>query len=314
MRVVPLILKKFLFYALTLLLVSLFSFSLFALSPGDTATLIARQRLGGELPPPQVIEGVKRELDLDVPLHKLYLKWVSNYLKGDWGRSFLTGEPVFKLIMKSLSKTFHLALLTFAISFPTALLTGMISALRSGGRTDTLLLFILSLLDSIPTFFLGLTLMMLLGVRAKVFKITLSGAILPALTLSASYMATTSRIARNSIIRVLQERFVLTAKAKGLPRKQIFIRHVLRNALIPIVTYGGLEFAWLLQGSAVVERLFGWPGIGNLTVEAALSKDLPLLQGCITTMGAVFIGINMLTDLIYAIINPEVMKLHADAS
>ncbi|MDK2870652.1 MAG: peptide/nickel transport system permease protein [bacterium] len=309
MKAVRIILKKASIYLTTFILLSMFSFYLFFVFPGDPATLIARHKMGGEIPPPQIVENLKRELKLNVSPYRLYIKWLRDFIQGDWGKSFLTGEPVLKEIKRHFVMTLYLTISTFAIAFPLSLITGVIAALKEGKRMDNLVLLFLITLDSTPSFFLGLTLMMLLGVKLRILPIagsnSLKNAILPALTLSASYVAVTSRITRNSIIKTLKEEFILFAKAKGLPKWQIFRRHVFRNAMIPIVTYAGLELAWLFQGSAVVEKLFGWPGIGSLTVEAAMYKDLPLLQGCLMSIGTVFILINGITDLLYIAINPQ---------
>jgi len=295
---------------MTLFTLSVVSFLLFLIAPGDPATLIAWERMGGEFPPEEVVEAVKEELGLDVPPHVLYFKWLWMYLSRDWGKSFVTGQPVVELIADRFPMTLFLALAAFAIAFPISLLTGFLAGIKKDTSTDALILLGLSLIDSLPSFFLGILLMILFAVKLHILPAAGSSIpeslILPALTLSAGYIAVTSRITRASVVDTLSKDYILTAMAKGLRRREILLRHVVRNSLIPVITYAGLELAWLLEGSVIVETLFAWPGIGSLLANAIMSKDLPVIQACVIIIGGLFITINTFTDFLYHVINPEV--------
>jgi peptide/nickel transport system permease protein len=302
--------KKFFISLATLFALSLVSFLLFLIAPGDPATLVAWERMGGEFPSPEIVEAVKEELGLDVPPHILYLKWLWMYLNGDWGRSFVTGQPVLELIADRFPMTALLAITAFLIAFPISLLTGFLAGIKKGSIADTMILVGLSLIDSLPSFFLGIVLMIVFAVKLHILPAagynSFENLILPAITLAAGYVAVTSRVTRASVVETLSKDYILTAKSKGLGKWLIIRRHVLRNSLIPVITYAGLELAWLLEGSVIVETLFAWPGMGSLLTGAILSKDLPVIQACMIVIGGLFITINAITDVLYTIINPEV--------
>jgi len=304
------ILRKTLSFTLTLFTLSLISFLLFTLTPGDPALLIAKERMGGELPTPEVFEKIKKELNLDAPLFIIYIDWLKRYLKGDWGRSFVTNQPVLSLIMDRFKMTLLLALTSFIISFPLSLISGILAGIRKGSKIDYAISIISMVLDSIPALFLGLNLMMIFGVKLHLLPVAGSSSIkniaLPAITLSAGYIAATSRITRASVIETLSKDYIITARAKGIGKSLILKKHVLRNSLVPVVTYAGIELAWLLEGSVIVETLFSWPGIGSLLAEATLAKDLPIIQGCLILFGLIFLTISGSTELIHMLINPEV--------
>ncbi|SDN43640.1 peptide/nickel transport system permease protein [Desulfonauticus submarinus] len=301
--------RRLFLFILTLILLSIVSFSLFLLTPGDPADLIAWQRMGGEFPPPEVVEKVREELNLNASPFVLYTRWLKNYLHGNWGRSFVSGEEVSKLVKERFFMTCILAFFAFLISLPISISTGFICGIYRNKLIDTVLLVILSLCDALPNFFLGIVLMIIFSIQLGILPA--AGAempkclILPAFTLAVGYIAVISRVTRVSVINVLTKEYILFAQSKGLGRWLIFKRYIFRNALIPVITCIGLELGWLLEGSVIVETIFGWPGLGMLLENALLSKDLPVIQACIIVVGFVFALINLLTDISYFVINPE---------
>jgi peptide/nickel transport system permease protein len=282
--------------------VSLAVFLMVHLIPGDPAALIA----GNEATRADV-ENVRQSLGLDRPLPVQYVSFVGKALTGDLGKSFRTGRPVLEEIMPRYLNTMALG----AIALGIAVLLGMASGIVSAVRRHTAFALLLSLAGvSMPTFFLGLLLMLVfsvwLGWLPLSGKDTWLHYILPAITLSTASIAIVSRVMHASLIEVLHEDYVRTARAKGQRESLVIWRHAVRNALIPVVTVAGLQLGYLLGGAVVTETVFAWPGLGRLLVQSILARDFPVVQAAVLLLATTFVAINLLTDLIYGLLDPRI--------
>ncbi|MCL0057621.1 ABC transporter permease [Dehalococcoidales bacterium] len=292
-----------------LLGVSVITFSMIHLVPGDPAEIIAMERYGEEITA-ETIEFVRTELGLDQPVYIQYFRWLTNVLQGDLGYSFRTDRPVLDEILTRLPATIQLALAGMLVALIIAIPVGVISATRQYSAVDNLSMFGALLGVSIPNFWLGLLLIMFFSVHLGWLPVFGRGGIehliLPALTLGTGMAAITTRLIRSSMLEVLGQDYIRTARAKGLKEKVVIYKHALKNAMIPVVTIVGLQFAFLLEGAVIVEMIFAWPGIGRLLVDSIFARDFMLIQGCILFIAAMFVLVNLLVDLSYAYLDPKI--------
>jgi ABC-type dipeptide/oligopeptide/nickel transport system permease component len=288
-----------------LLGVSLAVFAMVHLIPGDPAALIA-----GTDATRADVENVRQSLGLDRPLPAQYLAFVGKALTGDFGQSFRTGRAVLDEIVPRYLNTVALGALALLIAVVIGMATGIVSAVRRHTVFDNTAL-VLSLAGvSMPTFFLGLLLMLVFSVWLNWLplsgKDTWAHYILPAITLSTASIAVISRIMHASLIEVLGEDYVRTARAKGQRESLVIWRHAVRNALIPVVTVAGLQLGYLLGGAVVTETVFAWPGLGRLLVQSILARDFPVVQAAVLLLATTFVVINLVTDLIYGLLDPRI--------
>ncbi|CPR15898.1 ABC transporter permease subunit [Brenneria goodwinii] len=288
-----------------LLVVSLLVFGFIKLLPGDPARIYAGADASIE-----AVESARQQLGLNDPLPQQYVNWLGGLFKGDLGVTYRTQQPVTEVIGNSFMPTMWLALAGFAWSVVLGLLVGVISALRRGKWQDwTLMSFAIGGI-SMPPFWLGLLLIQFVAMPFGVFSVSgfnqPSDIILPALTLGASVAAVMARFTRSAFLEVSQEDYVRTARSKGLRNRLIVWKHVMRNALIPVITMLGLQFGFLLGGSIVVESVFSWPGLGWLLIESIKTQDQPVIQALVMLFVFEFIVINLLVDLLYAVVNPAI--------
>jgi peptide/nickel transport system permease protein len=289
--------------------VSVITFSMMHLVPGDPAEVIAMERYGEEITA-ETIEHVRRELGLDQPIYVQYSRWLSNVLHGDLGYSHRTDRPVLDEILTRLPATIQLALAGMLVSLIIAIPVGTISATRQYSAADNISMFGALLGVSMPNFWLGLLLIMFFSVHLGWLPVFGRGSIehliLPAVTLGTGMAAITTRLIRSSILEVLGQDYIRTARAKGLKEKVVIYKHTLKNAMIPVVTIVGLQFASLLEGAVIVEVIFAWPGIGRLLVDSIFARDFMLIQGCILFIAAMFVLVNLLVDISYAYLDPKI--------
>lgn len=289
--------------------VSVITFSMMHLVPGDPAEVIAMERYGEEITA-ETIEHVRRELGLDQPIYVQYSRWLSNVLHGDLGYSHRTDRPVLDEILTRLPATIQLALAGMLVSLIIAIPIGTISATRQYSAADNISMFGALLGVSMPNFWLGLLLIMFFSVHLGWLPVFGRGSIehliLPAVTLGTGMAAITTRLIRSSILEVLGQDYIRTARAKGLKEKVVIYKHTLKNAMIPVVTIVGLQFASLLEGAVIVEVIFAWPGIGRLLVDSIFARDFMLIQGCILFIAAMFVLVNLLVDISYAYLDPKI--------
>lgn len=293
----------------TLLGISLISFSLLHIFPGDPAEFIVSVRYGIE-PTKDIVEKIRIEMGLNKPLIVQYFEWLSKALRGDFGLSWAEGKPVIDVIMKRLPNSAELFFTTFAISAIFALILGIISTIYKDRAMDHICRIYSLLGISIPSFWLGLVLIWIFSVQLHLLPAfgccELKHLILPVLTWSFSFMAIKTRFVRASLLEELSKEYITTARAKGLPERIVVLRHALRNALIPIITYFSLSIHHLIIGSIMVEVVFSWPGLGSLLVESVFKRDFPVVQALVFLSGVLMIFVNLIVDLFYAIIDPRV--------
>ncbi|MED4784677.1 nickel ABC transporter permease [Brevibacillus choshinensis] len=289
----------------TLLIVSMIVFLFLHLIPGDPAQLLAGQDASVE-----DIENTRIKLGLDKPLYEQYWHFITGMLKGELGESFRTQEPVLSMIAERILPTLHLTFFSMVWAIVLGLLFGVISATRRGKWQDTTTMVLAVAGISMPSFWLGMMLIDLFAVKLgwlpSAGNRTFIHVILPAITLGSGIAAVIARFTRTSLLETLREDYVRTARAKGAREWRIVWSHALRNALIPIVTMTGMQFGLLLGGSIVVETVFSWPGIGRLLIDSLLFRDYPVIQAEILLFVFQFMVINLLVDVTYALINPQI--------
>lgn len=275
------------------------------LIPGDPVEILL-----GETALPADRESLRTELGLDKPLLEQYQNFLLGILKGDLGRSVQQRKQVGRLILDRYPATLQLTGAAMVVSIVIALPAGILCGLRQYSLWDHSTMFFALLGVSMPTFWLGPLLIWVFSIQFGLLPVSGRGGVehlvLPAITLGASMAAIVARMTRSSVLEVLGEDFVVAARAKGLSEKRVVLKHVLRNALLPILTVVGLQFGALLAGSIITETIFSWPGLGTLTVQAIQARDYPLVQGCVLVIALSYVFVNLLTDFLYAWIDPRI--------
>jgi len=290
----------------TLLLLTVIVFLMVQLVPGDPAAIF----LGEERSTPELLERVRRDMGLDQPLYVQYLTYMGNLLRGNMGESLFNDQPVLEQILAAMPYTLTLALSALAISTVLGVSLGIISALKHNSWIDTAAMGLALIGVSMPVFWLGLLLIQVFSVHLRWFpplgQGSLDRLVLPALTLGLLSSATLARLVRSSMLDVLNDDYIRTARAKGLRKHTIVVRHALRNALIPAVTVMGLQFGGLLSGAVITETIFARIGLGRMYVESILNKDITMIQGLTLVLAVMIMLINILVDLSYAALDPRI--------
>ena len=299
------LLQRFMLTLPALWLVLTLVFLMIHIVPGDPV----EQMLGEGAAPGQIAE-LRHALNLDQPLFVQYGHYLKQLVHADLGQSFKFQAPVRRIIFERYPATLKLAFLALVVCAAIAIPAGVLAAHRRGRAPDRAVgLFTLFGL-AFPNFALGPVLILLFSIELGLLPVSGRGGplyyVLPAATLGAALAAILTRMVRSSMLEELSSDYVRTARAKGLPMRAVLFRHAFRNALIPIITILGLQFGTLLAGTIVTETIFSWPGIGRLTVQAISARDYPLLQGCILVIAVSYVLVNLLTDMLYAIIDPRV--------
>ena len=273
--------------------------------PGDPARLYAGQDATGQ----EIIE-VRERFGLDRSLFEQFGLYMVNLARGDLGRSFRANRPVSELLGRYFPPTLYLSLAAISLATLLGVSLGVAAAVRRNSLSDLSITTLSILGISTPSFFLGLLLIYIfavyLGVLPVAGRVSPRGLVLPTLTLAASSLGTIARFTRSSLLEVLGEDYVRTARAKGLRRERIINKHALRNALIPVVTIVGLQFGFLLSGAIIVETIFTFPGLGWLLIQSIDARDYPTIQGLLLVFSVQFVIINLIVDILYALIDPRV--------
>jgi ABC-type dipeptide/oligopeptide/nickel transport system permease component len=253
---------------------------------------------------------LRHSLGLDQPLGVQYVRYMEGLARGDWGQSMRYSAPVRPIVLQRFPATLELSLAALVVCLAIAIPAGVFSARRRGSGADRATSFFTLLGLSVPNFALGPILILLFSIEIGWLPVSgrggISHLILPAATLGAALAAILTRMVRGSMIEELSSDYVRTARAKGITETQVLFRHAFPNALIPVITIVGLQFGSLLAGTIVTETIFSWPGIGRLAVQAISARDYPLLQGCILIIALSYVAVNLLTDLVYAMVDPRV--------
>lgn len=310
----PYIVKKVGTLIITLVLISLLTFTAFSVIPGDAATA----KLGTEATPEQV-EALREEMGLNDPLPVRYVRWLGKAVQGDFGESYqYDGITVASLLAQRLPVTLLLALLSFVLILGIAIPLGIFSAQHRGGFVDTLISQLTQLTMAIPSFFLGMLFTYIFGLVLHWFQPgafvspkedlgqSIAYLIFPAIAVALPKIAMVVKFLRNSILKEIDQDYVRTAHSKGSSEKRILYVHVLRNALIPVVTFLALVIADILAGSIVAEQVFSIPGMGRLLITAISGRDYPVVQAAVTYITVIVVTVNFLVDVLYQWIDPRV--------
>ncbi len=272
---------------------------------GDPVTLMA-----GPEQSRQQIDEMRRQLGLDRPLYEQYAKYLWHAVRGDFGMSFRHREPAFTLVMERMPYTIALAGAAILLSVAFALPIGIVAAMQRGTVYDGLVMLAALIGQAIPGFWLGIVLILVFGVGVRWLPVGGSGdlsyIVLPAVTVAGYPLARNARLVRSALLEVLSKEYVVTARAKGLTPRVVLLRHALRNALIPIVTLIALDIGALLGGAVIVETVFGWPGIGRLTIQAIQQRDFPVIQAGVTMVATIFVLVNLGVDVLYTYLDPRI--------
>lgn len=288
---------------------SILTFGMMYLTPGDPAVQML-QRKSQEYPSQEEIEAFRADKGLNEPLPVQYLNWMWDVLHGDLGESFFQNISVNRLIAVNLAETVELAVAGIFIALLIALPAGVISAVHKGQIPDYLSQIGALLGLSMPNFWVGYLLILVFSLHLDIFPIAGAGGldhlVLPAVTLGTGMAAVITRLLRSSMLEVLDEDYIRTARSKGLNEKIVLYKHALRNALIPVVTIVGLQFGYLLNGAVVVEIVFARPGIGKLLIDAIFARDYGIVRGTTLLIAVMFVGINFVVDITYQYIDPRI--------
>jgi peptide/nickel transport system permease protein len=306
------LLKRFATFIATLVAASLVIFAVLALLPGTVVEVML-----GETASPEAVAALTHKLGLDQPAWQRYLHWVGGLLRGDMGMSVAYDSPVRELIAERLAVTVPLALMAMALTTVLALGFGLYAASRHNQLGDVGVMAASQLGIAVPSFWLAILLILLFSVKLHWFSAGgfpgwdegivqgLKALVLPTVALAVVQAAILARITRSAVLEVLREDFVRTARARGLSRRAVLWRHVLRNAMIPVLTVMGLQFASLLTGTVVIEKVFTLPGVGLLVFQAISNRDIVVVQNVVMLMAATVIAINFVVDLLYVAIDPR---------
>jgi len=299
------ILKRLAMLVPVLFGVTVVSFSLLQIVPGDPAVLLA-----GEDANPDFIEAVRKEYGFDQPLYIQYFRFISHAVQGDFGISIRNREPVVNLLIQRFAFTVQLSFLSILVAAFIGLVAGVISATRQYSIFDNLSMVGALFGISMPIFWLGLLLMLVFSVYLGWFPAGGSGGlkhlVLPPLPLGAASAAVIARMTRASMLEVIRQDFIRTARANGLKEWVVIYKHALKNAMIPVITVFGLEFGYMLGGAVLTETVFSLPGVGRLMVEGIFQRDYAVVQGSMILVAGTFVLVNLATDIAYALFDPKI--------
>ncbi len=294
---------------LLLLGISAVSFALLNLAPGDPAEIVLRQRNPGQLPSPAAVAAMRVELGLEAPLPAQYARWVSQALTGDMGRSYLTEQPVADQLARRTVPTALLTAVALALALLVAVPMGILSARHRGAPLDAAARLAALVGAAAPSYVLAYGLIILFAVKLSWLPALGYGSpaqvVLPAIALSLAPMAQLMRLIRASMLETLGQDYIRTARAKGLSERVVSARHALRNALLPAIGATGVNLGYLLSGAVIVETIFTWPGLGQLMVGAAVTRDYPVVQGFVTYIAVVVLLVNLVADVALRFADPR---------
>ena len=293
--------------------VALFVFLLLRLTPGDPAAILA-----GDNATPEQLDRIRTSLGLNEPLYTQFLTWIGKLLHGDFGVSLISNVPVITMIGNRIEPTIAIALATIIFTVIVAVPLGVIAAWKHGTWIDRFVMALSVIGFSVPVFVIGYVLIQVFAIDLRWLPVQgyrsftrglgpfLERIALPTLTLSFIYIALIARMTRAAMLDVLDEDYIRTARAKGIAEHGVLLRHALRNAAVPVITVIGTGFALLISGVVVTETVFNLPGIGRLTVDAVLARDYPVIQAMILLTSGIYVGVNLLIDLSYTLLDPRI--------
>ena len=309
------ILKRLVYAVPVLLGITIIVFLIMAAIPGDPATAIL-----GSYATPENVEKLNRDLGLDKPLVQRYLIWLANMLGGDFGRSFSLNRPVLDEILERFAATLVLAGTSFVLCSLAGILAGTVSAARQYGAADRLITFTVLIGISVPSFFLGMMMILLFAVKLRWLPVSgmyaiygggdlpdlLAHLVMPALALSAVATGVIARLARSAVLEVLRQDYIRTARAKGLGETRVIAGHALRAAMVSIIPVLGIQAGFVLSGAVYIEMVFQWPGVGRMLVEAILKRDILLVQGGVVFVAGCYVLFNIAVDVAQSLLDPRI--------
>ena len=288
----------------TLLILSVVIFILVRMS-GDPVLLMLPETATQE-----DYQYMKKQLGLDKPVYQQYAIFLFNAFKGDFGKSIRTRKPVISSIMEMLPNSLKLVTVAFIIGFALAIPLGVVAAVKKGTIWDNFARMVAGLGQSLPTFWVGLVMMQVFVVWLNILPASGMGTwqhyLMPATCLGIFLMAGVARLLRSSMLEVLDSEYIRMARIKGVKESVVIWKHALRNSLLSVVSFGGMYIAILITGAILIETVFAWPGFGRLAYTAIINQDFPLIQGVVLTAGAVVMGVNFMTDILYAYLDPRI--------
>lgn len=310
-----LILKRLISAIPVLLGITVIVFLIMAMIPGDPATAIL-----GSFATPENVEKLNRDLGLDAPLVQRYFIWLGNLLTGDLGRSYSLNRPVLDEIADRFGATLILAGVSFVLCSLLGILAGVISAARQYGLADKAITFAVLIGISIPSFFLGMMMILLFAVKLRWLPVSgmyaiygggdlpdlLRHLVMPALALSVVATGVIARLSRSAMLEVLRQDFIRTARAKGVPERRVILGHALRAAMVSTLPILGIQAGFVLSGSVYIEIVFQWPGIGRMLVDAILKRDILLVQGGVLVVAACYVLFNIIVDVVQSLLDPRI--------
>ena len=290
---------------LTVLIISTIVFLVIRVIPGDPALVIA-----GIDASETDIEDIRARLGMDKPILQQYGEWIWNIARLDFGNSMISGQPVTQLIFERFPLTLALALLGLVISILISIPLGVVSAVKRWSFWDYLGMAFSQIGMAIPSFWLGILLLLLLSVKVQLFPLfgsgTLKHLILPAVSLGVARAAVLLRLTRASMVEELSKEYVVAARSKGLTERMVNYKHALKNALLPVITIAGIQLGYMLGGAIIIEQVFSLPGLGRLFLFGIYQRDFPLIQGGVVFVAFIFSFINFAVDMLYSIVNPKI--------
>lgn len=256
------------------------------------------------------VQALKVTLGYNDPLYIQYGRFIINLFKGDFGNSLHYGQPALQLIIERIPATLQLSILAMLLASVLGILAGIVCAVRRNGFFDMITSFFVLFGQSVPVFWLGILLILVFAVNFGILptsgNYSIISYVLPAITLAAYPAATITRLMRSSLLDVMNEDYIRTAKAKGVAKWGVIFSHALKNAFIPVLTVIGLEFGIMLGGAVVTETIFAWPGVGRLMIQAVYNRDFPLVQACVLVISFIFVFVNLVVDLSYSLFDPRI--------
>ena len=302
--------KRLLTMGVVLFGVSVLTYGMIFVTPGDPARTILSQQMGGQSPSQEAVEQFRDAEGLDDPFPVQYARWMGDVVRGDLGHSYYSDRPVSAMIAQRLPNTLVLAGASMLVAVGIAVPAGIASAVHPGSRTDYAAQVGALIGVSMPNFWLGYLLIIFCSLWLGLFPVAGAGGleylVLPALTLGSGMAAVIARLVRTAMLDVLDEAYIQTARSKGLRERIVVYKHALRNALVPVVTIVGLQLSYVLNGAVVVEVVFQRPGLGTLLIDAVFARDYPVVQGVTLLIGVIFVLTNFAVDLTYSRLDPRI--------
>ncbi len=299
------IIRRFFTMIPILIGVTLITFSIMHLSEGDPARIML-----GLMASEEAIAHIRQVHGLDLPLHIQYFRRLGRIITGDFGRSIQSRRPVIEMIRDRLPATLELTITAMVLALLVGITAGIISAVRQYSWLDYSSMTFALFGVSMPPFWLGLMMMLIFGVRLGWLPISgrgdLSQLIMPAIVLSTAQMAIIARLVRSSMLEVIRQDYILTARSKGLAERIVIYKHALKNAMIPVVTMVALQLPFLFGGAVITETIFSWPGMGRMLVGSLFERDFPVIQGTVLIIAIIVMFANLLADIVYAIVDPRI--------